>query len=99
MLDEGARKMLITSLPPMGCLPVVITLFSGNALFGRGCLDDYSSVGRDFNMMLQNQINLMKPKLAKLGAKIYLNDAYAVLSNMIHGPASTGTSLIYQLIN
>ncbi|WCJ27130.1 GDSL esterase/lipase At5g45960 [Euphorbia peplus] len=88
LFDEGARKMLFTTLPPMGCLPIVITLFSENAILDRSCLDQYSKVAREFNFMLKNEINKMGHRLAKQGFKIALNDVYGPLLNMIQDPAS-----------
>ncbi|XP_065878674.1 GDSL esterase/lipase At5g45960 isoform X2 [Euphorbia lathyris] len=88
LFDEGARKMLFATLPPMGCLPIVITLFSKDPILERGCLDHYSSVAREFNSMLEYELNKMNLRLAKQGFKIALNDAYGPLIDMIQGPAS-----------
>ncbi|CAK7350485.1 unnamed protein product [Dovyalis caffra] len=85
LFDQGARRILFVALPPMGCLPVVITLFSGHAISERGCIDYYSSVGREFNILLQNELNLMQTRLASHGVKIFTIDAYGVMTDMIQG--------------
>ncbi|PWA48680.1 GDSL-like Lipase/Acylhydrolase superfamily protein [Artemisia annua] len=83
LLDEGARKMLVAGLPPMGCLPIVITLFSENAFFDRGCIDFFSSVGRSYNSMLQTQLNTMQVNHAKQGSKVVYLDTYSTLYDAI----------------
>ncbi|KAH7568840.1 hypothetical protein JRO89_XS06G0059700 [Xanthoceras sorbifolium] len=88
--EEGARNIIVSGLPPMGCLPVVITLNSDNAILQRGCIEKYSTVAREFNLMLQNEVNLMHFGLANLGAKIYLIDIYRPLTDMIQVPSKHG---------
>ncbi|XP_076927192.1 GDSL esterase/lipase At5g45960-like [Bidens hawaiensis] len=83
--NEGARKIGVVGLPPMGCLPIVITLFSDNALFDRGCIDYFSSVGRIYNSMLQTRLNLMQLDLAQQGGRITYLDAYSTLFDVIVG--------------
>lgn len=83
--DEGARKIAVTGLPPMGCLPIVITLNSENAILERGCIEKYSRVGMEYNQMLQNEVNSMRGRLAHLGAKIDYIDIFTPLVDMIQG--------------
>ncbi|KAI3719005.1 hypothetical protein L6452_19892 [Arctium lappa] len=83
--DEGARKIGVAGLPPMGCLPIVITLFSKNAIRDRGCIDFFSSVSRTYNSMLQTQLNLMHFNHAHEGARIGYFDIYSPLLDVIVG--------------
>lgn len=83
--DEGARKIGVAGLPPMGCLPIVITLFSKNAIRDRGCIDFFSSVARTYNSMLQTQLNLMHFNHAHEGARIAYFDTYSPLLDVIVG--------------
>ncbi|KAJ6377244.1 hypothetical protein OIU76_026254 [Salix suchowensis] len=85
LFEQGARRILFGALPPMGCLPVVITLFSNHAISERGCIDYFSSVGRQFNLLLQNELNLMQIRLADHGVRIYLTDTYGAMTDMIQG--------------
>ncbi|XVF25715.1 hypothetical protein REPUB_Repub13aG0237600 [Reevesia pubescens] len=82
--DEGARRIAVTGLPPMGCLPVVITLYSQNAI-ERGCIEKYSRIGMEYNQMLQYEVNSMRGRLAHLGAKISYIDIFTPLVDMIQG--------------
>ncbi|KAE8659684.1 GDSL esterase/lipase [Hibiscus syriacus] len=83
--DEGARRIAVTGLPPMGCLPVVITLNSGNATLERGCIENFSRAGMEYNQMLQIELNSMQGRLAHLGAKITYIDIFTPLVDMIQG--------------
>ncbi|GAV76946.1 Lipase_GDSL domain-containing protein [Cephalotus follicularis] len=83
--NEGARRMAISGLPQMGCLPIVITLNSENAIQNRDCIELYSSVARVYNMMLQNELEYMQLRLASHGFRIYYVDIYAPLDYMIQG--------------
>ncbi|KAB2081923.1 hypothetical protein ERO13_A05G157400v2 [Gossypium hirsutum] len=83
--DEGARRIAVTGLPPMGCLPAVITLYSKNAILERGCIENLSQVGMEYNQMLQNELNSMQGRLAHLDAKITYVDIFTPLIDMIQG--------------
>ncbi|XP_054778816.1 GDSL esterase/lipase At5g45960-like isoform X2 [Prosopis cineraria] len=83
---EGGRKFLVAGLPPMGCLPIMITLNSDNAFLERGCLDKYSSVARDYNLFLQHELSLMQLNMSNPGLKISYIDVYGPLDSMIHAP-------------
>ncbi|RDY01683.1 GDSL esterase/lipase, partial [Mucuna pruriens] len=92
LLAEGARKIAITGVPPMGCLPFMITLNSRNAIFQRDCIDKYSSTARDFNILLQRELYAMQLQLnmSTSYAKIYYVDIYGPIADMIQGPQRFG---------
>nr|GEW67014.1 GDSL esterase/lipase At5g45960 [Tanacetum cinerariifolium] len=83
LLNEGAHKILVAGLAPMGCLPIVITLFSENAIFDRGCIDFFSSVARSYNSLLQIQLNIMQVNHAKQGSQIVYLDTYSSLFDAV----------------
>jgi hypothetical protein len=88
----------VVGLPPMGCLPVVVTLYSNrSATLQRGCVEQYSSIARDYNLMLQNELKLMQPSLANNGAKVYYIDIYGPLIDMIHDKAKFGERVLYSI--
>ncbi|KAK6123812.1 hypothetical protein DH2020_042443 [Rehmannia glutinosa] len=60
LLKLGARKIAFVGLPPIGCVPAVITLNSDNALINRGCIERLSSVARDYNRLLQSKLTAMQ---------------------------------------
>jgi len=85
LLAEGARKIVIAGIPPMGCLPLMITMNSPNALFQRHCIDKYSSIARDYNLLLQHQLHKMQLHLnsSASNVKIYYVDIYKPIADMI----------------
>ena len=91
---EGARRMLVVGLSPMGCLPIMMTLNSGNPILQRGCLDQYSSVARDYNKILQNELQLMQKSLASFGTRISYVDTYDLATKIIKEPQNYGKSII-----
>ncbi|KAF7840305.1 GDSL esterase/lipase [Senna tora] len=76
----------------MGCLPIMITLNSNNALLQRGCMDKYSSVGRDYNLMLQHELHFMQLTFSNftINPKIFYIDIYGPLDNMIQAHETFG---------
>lgn len=82
LLDEGARRIGVVGLPPIGCLPIVITLYSNNAFYKRECIDRLSSIARDYNQKLQTQLSTMKLKSANSGKRIGYMDVYGPLEDM-----------------
>ncbi|KAF3541885.1 hypothetical protein F2Q69_00023845 [Brassica cretica] len=73
---EGARIITVAGLPPIGCLPIVITVFSGEPLTNRRCIDRFSTVAINYNFYLQKELDLMQKSLAHLGSKIFYLDVY-----------------------
>ncbi|KAK1368750.1 GDSL esterase/lipase [Heracleum sosnowskyi] len=53
LLDFGAEKIVMVGLPPIGCLPVVITLNSGHIdrFLKRQCIPRLSEVAQGFNVV------------------------------------------------
>lgn len=92
MLAEGAQKIVIAGVPPIGCLPFMITLNSPNAFLQRDCLDNYSSVARDYNLLLQRELNGMQSQFRSFNpdAKIYYVDIYGPIADMIQAHEKFG---------
>lgn len=92
----GARKMSITGLPPMGCLPLERTT---NALggFGDSCIESYNNVSRSFNAKLSGLVKKLNQELP--GVKIVCADAYSIFYSIIRRPSLYGTFSISCLIS
>ncbi|KAK6124371.1 hypothetical protein DH2020_041864 [Rehmannia glutinosa] len=86
LLKLGARKIAFVGLPPIGCVPAVITLNSDNALINRGCIERLSSVARDYNRLLQSKLTAMQTH----GANIIYVDIYTSVEEMIKKPQQFG---------
>ncbi|KAL1537821.1 GDSL esterase/lipase-like protein [Salvia divinorum] len=85
LLDEGARRIGVVGLPPLGCLPLVITLFSDHPVLDRGCDDSFSSIARDYNHVLQKELEALQVSVRSSGARIAYLDAYTPLEEMTLG--------------
>ncbi|KAG5516984.1 hypothetical protein RHGRI_037656 [Rhododendron griersonianum] len=84
LLEQGARRIGVVGLPPMGCLPIVITVNSDNAILNRGCVDFFSLVAGQYNLMLQTKLNTMQYSVSPdSGIKIIYTDVYKALSDMV----------------
>lgn len=88
---EGARRFAMPGLAPIGCLPVVITLYSSNAFLERGCIDRYSTVARDFNVLLQAELLSLQTRLSKKSPTFigYIN-AYDRVIEIIRNGGKSG---------
>lgn len=62
LVDLGARNILMAELPPIDCLPIVITLNSlhSDAFHKRNCIDSLSSVASDHNQLMRQTLKDMQ---------------------------------------
>ncbi|XP_076936035.1 GDSL esterase/lipase At5g45960-like [Bidens hawaiensis] len=92
LLDEGAQKIGFVGLPPMGCLPAIITLNSKNPIFGRECNESYNSLSRNVNQMAQNKLK----SLERPGTKIVYADIYTPIINMVEQKTKYGFEEVHK---
>nr|QGP73757.1 GDSL esterase/lipase [Sedum alfredii] len=83
LMIEGARKMAIGGLPPIGCLPIVITLYSKSNPLQRGCIDSYSAIARSYNKLLTKELTNMATQVSNHGIKLVYADIYNPVITMI----------------
>ncbi|KAK2377325.1 GDSL Lipase/Acylhydrolase superfamily protein [Trifolium repens] len=81
----GARKLSITGLIPMGCLPLERAT---NFLDDHGCNEKYNNVALEFNAKLENMISKVNNELPQL--KALSANAYDVLNDIITRPSFYG---------
>ncbi|KAI4383234.1 hypothetical protein MLD38_009099 [Melastoma candidum] len=82
----GARKISLTGLPPMGCLPLERT-----ANFFRrpgSCNEEYNTAAKDFNGKLRIATRKLNKELP--GLKMVLSDPYDLFLQIITKPSSFG---------
>lgn len=91
----GARKISLTGLPPMGCLPLER---AANVLRGHGdtCYDKFNECGLQFNEKLANLIQKLNKGLP--GIKIVFANPYNIILQMVQNPSSFGKSFFFQLL-
>ncbi|XP_020252345.1 GDSL esterase/lipase At2g31550-like [Asparagus officinalis] len=90
----GGRRIAIAGLPPLGCLPFVMTLAAfrwdaGHALGQRVCVDQKNAEAAAYNARLQDLINTMATSFKD--AKIAYADTYTpMLLDMMKNPSKYG---------
>lgn len=93
LYNLGARKVSITGLPPMGCLPLERTT---NILLGGDCIEEYNNVAKDFNEKLKGLIANLNKQLA--GIRLVLSNPYDILLEMIQNPEFFGKPFVIPTI-
>lgn len=79
LIDEGARLIALVGLPPMGCLPFVITLTSGATFPRRACYESLPSLAIEYNQKLQYEMKAMQ---TDDGPMVVCFDIYQPLINI-----------------
>lgn len=81
----GARKIGLTGVAPMGCLPVQRTM---NFLNPEDCNEEYNNVALQFNGKLEKLVAKLKQELP--GFRPVIADAYYIFLDMIKHPSKFG---------
>ncbi|PKU61239.1 GDSL esterase/lipase [Dendrobium catenatum] len=90
LYNLGANRIVVSGLPPMGCLPIVITLKSRDGIHDRGCISSFNSIALDYNLKLQA---ILQEYSSSTELQIFYVDSYKPLIDIITSPASYGNSL------
>ncbi|KAK3426702.1 GDSL esterase/lipase APG [Eucalyptus grandis] len=81
----GARKIGVTSLPPLGCFPAAITLFGFQE---NGCVSRINTDAQGFNKKINSAAASLQKQLP--GVKIVIFDIYKPLYDLIKSPSQNG---------
>ncbi|KAG9459264.1 hypothetical protein H6P81_003772 [Aristolochia fimbriata] len=82
----GGRKIGVTSLPPLGCLPAAITLFGPAG--SNECVEKMNKDAVNFNKKLNASAAALTQKLANITIVVF--DIYQPLMDLIHKPTDSG---------
>lgn len=85
----GARKLSLTGLPPMGCLPLQRTLNLKNP---HSCSEERNKVALKFNEKLK--VSVVKLMIELPGLEVLYTDVYELLSQLITQPSQYGKFLM-----
>ncbi|KAK1441039.1 hypothetical protein QVD17_06875 [Tagetes erecta] len=85
----GARRIVVFSAPPFGCIPIERTLAGG---LNRQCVDKYNKAAQMFNNMLKQEIQILASSLPE--TKVVLADLYNPLMSIIENPRQYGLEVI-----
>ncbi|KAF4362121.1 GDSL esterase/lipase APG [Cannabis sativa] len=85
LYDLGARKIGVTSLPPLGCIPLERTLAGTHE---SGCVSQLNTDAQGFNKMLNNAATSLKKKCPDLRLVIF--DIYKPVYDLVNSPSMYG---------
>lgn len=85
--DLGCRTIVVAGLPPIGCLPLQMTVRYVDP-FERKCVEDQNSDAQAYNHKLQKLLNQMKALLPR-STIVYAN-IYEALIDLIQHPQKYG---------
>ncbi|CAL5439598.1 unnamed protein product [Camellia sinensis] len=81
----GARRIGVTSLPPLGCLPLASTLFGFHQ---SGCVSRINTDAQGFNKKINSAVTNLQKQLPEL--KIAIFDIFKPLYDLVKSPSSNG---------
>ncbi|KAK6776459.1 hypothetical protein RDI58_027460 [Solanum bulbocastanum] len=81
----GARKIGVTTVPPIGCLPASITIFGKD---NNNCVKKMNKVAISFNNKLNDTSIKLQKKLS--GLNLVILDIYQPLLDLVTHPADNG---------
>ncbi|XP_023888314.2 GDSL esterase/lipase At1g06990 [Quercus suber] len=87
LYDLGCRKMMVVGLPPMGCLPIQITLKYPKPI-NRKCIEHLNADSQSYNLKLVNLLSKLQAVLP--GSKFAYADINQRVINMINNPQKYG---------
>ncbi|KAL5728948.1 hypothetical protein ACHQM5_001967 [Ranunculus cassubicifolius] len=80
----GARKFVLISVYPLGCIPLVKKTFSAN----QECVDSLNQAAQLFNSHLKSLVDVLTPKLP--GSSFVYVDEYKIIMDILDSPAANG---------
>ncbi|KAM3697098.1 hypothetical protein ACJW30_06G087300 [Castanea mollissima] len=85
----GVRKISLTGLPPMGCLPLERAI---NILDQNKCVEKYNNVALEFNRKLNGLVKRLNKELR--GLRLVSADAYKIFNQIIKRPSLYGFDVV-----
>ncbi|XP_011008871.1 PREDICTED: GDSL esterase/lipase APG [Populus euphratica] len=81
----GGRKLGVTSLPPLGCLPAARTIFGYHE---NGCISRINTDAQQFNKKINSAATSLQKQLP--GLKIVIFDIFQPLYDLVKSPSKNG---------
>lgn len=91
LYGAGARRMMVAGLPPIGCVPIQVTLSNilpSRHWLQRVCNLQVNTESQAYNVKLQSHIHLLQSSLTD--AKVAYFDIYTPILDMVLTPAKYG---------
>ncbi|VAI41022.1 unnamed protein product [Triticum turgidum subsp. durum] len=98
LVKEGGRYLVVPGQPPMGCIPIVLTLYASpnkTHYDRRGCLIKYNALARYHNRLLVASVYRLRIKYPQ--AKIVYGDYYTPVIEFLNEPTRYGGPYNYNM--
>lgn len=81
-----AKDILVVNLPPLGCMPALLTLYPGtkDKYNSHGCLTEINKISAEHNKLLGEGIVALRAKYPTV--KFYYGDAHGVYTDILKDP-------------
>jgi len=92
LIEEGAQYIFVQGMPPLGCLPAILTIdpYPRNSDYDEnGCLASYNQLSQDHNTALQETLEQVRIQYPH--AILVYADYYNMLMEIIKNHAAYGT--------
>lgn len=86
LYNLGARKIGVTTLPPLGCVPAVVTIFGED---NNNCVEKINKAAVSFNNKLNSTSQKLQSELS--GLNLVVLDIYQPLHDLVTSPTDYGT--------
>jgi len=83
-----ATTIMVVNLPPLGCIPALLTVYAGKGLEydSYGCLKAFNEISKQHNKKLNEKVVKLRKEYPQI--KILLADNYGVYKDILKNPAS-----------
>lgn len=93
LFDLGARRVLVTGVGPLGCIPAQLATRSING----ECVNEIQQAAQFFNQLL---LQMTKDLNTQLGCDVFIvANAYQMNMNLITNPQNFGIINVYLIIS
>lgn len=90
MHKVGAKRIGVVGVPPIGCMPIVMT-FTGDGIH---CVDKMNKAVLSLNSKIQKQMEAIR---TQLNMKTIFVDVYNIIESAINNPKKYGKYLNYNI--
>lgn len=93
-MTNDAQEILVVNLPPLGCIPAILTLFNASAPHEydpNGCLKSINLITDTHNKRLEDEVIKLRAKHRKL--YFYFGDVHGVYSDILRQPLKYSKAL------
>ncbi|KFK43016.1 hypothetical protein AALP_AA1G068100 [Arabis alpina] len=87
LYESGCRRIMVLGLPPIGCLPIQMTM-AMQKQNERRCIDKQNSDSEEYNQKLNQSLTDLQSNLT--GSVIFYGDIYGALFDMATNPQKYG---------